>query len=668
MTPDSTVLQPVLEFLKKEKEFENAGKDDPSNYDKMRFVGYALDIAYDKITIITSDRYKINVGGIPRNSFLIMIPEKYEEYPPHFVLLQVLDASETPLKKEVQMTYFELHKKSMPELDRFTQNELQWGALETNVLGMFYINTKEDNKLEFSHDLVNYVSAHKYRVYSPPKDILEIVSNALIPTINQFSIGRLRSTENKFPINENSFPEVEIKVSTKDLLGARTALFGKTRLGKSNTVKIIVKSIIETTRDKKVGQLIFDIDGEYANDNPQDGSRSIGSMYEESCEIYSFKPKNQRQKQLQMNFYENPEESIQILRDLLQDDRRGSDYIKNFSNTPLVSFDEIRATQDVGEQIRYKRRILMYWAILSKAGFEINIQRLTSLIPFNRENTSGLRFRAELLDAAYNLARQTRPASIDTLPQLITEFEKVELYRRLRQHDPALFLSTSGDDLLEPEDLALLYYLIPKTGTGPSMLASYRKYHSSSGNNSVTEIIDLLDDGKTVIMDLSHAHPSVLTYFSKKLTHAVFLHQQQKFVEDRLGTEEFIQLYFEEAHNLFPKEEDDYLDEIYKRIAKEGAKFHIGMIYSTQSVTTIDPDLLAQTENFFIAHISSQDEVRALVKNNIFFENYERDILRAITVGYLRIMTRSHRFVIPVQIDKFESNELENESERSSGE
>ncbi len=44
------------------------------------------------------------------------------------------DAADTPLRQEVQQTYFELHKKSMPELDRFTQSELQWGALETEAL------------------------------------------------------------------------------------------------------------------------------------------------------------------------------------------------------------------------------------------------------------------------------------------------------------------------------------------------------------------------------------------------------------------------------------------------------------------------------------------------------------------------------------------------------
>ena len=139
----------------------------------------------------------------------------------------------------------------------------------------------------------------------------------------------------------------------------------------------------------------------------------------------------------------------------------------------------------------------------------------------------------------------------------------------------------------------------------------------------------------------------------------MFQHQEEKFVENRLPGNDYIQLYFEEAHNLFPKEEDKNASDIYKRIAKEGAKFHIGMIYSTQSVTTINPDLLAQTENFFIAHMSSQDELRALIKTNLFFKNFERDILKAKTVGYLRIITRSHRYVIPVQIRKFTAEQTE---------
>ena len=644
-------LTPLIKFLKQEKELEEKGKEEPSSYDKLRFVGYALDIGYDKTTIITSDPYKINVGGIPRNSFLIMVPQDYEQYPPNVIILQVLDAAETPLKKEVQQTYFELHKKSMPELDRFTQSELQWGALETDVLGMFYYNPdkSKENEIEFSHDLVNYVSAHKYRVYSPPKEILDIITNSLIPNETQFSIGKLRTTENRLGINERSFPDVDVKVSTKDFLGARTALFGKTRLGKSNTVKIIAQSVIETTRDQNVGQLIFDIDGEYANDNPQDGNMSIKSVYADDCVVYSFNPRDAEVRPLKLNFYEHPNESIRVLAGLLEERKRNSIYITAFTSSefpPLESLEEL----EMNERRRVTRRILMYWAILRKAGFPIDDAQLPRGISLNPNYSANLR------GAAYDGI----VPEITNLNELRTEFETIARYIRRTNADQQLLQSASGNPLFDSGEYALLNFLLPTGGrAGPPLIVPFHGYHDPNAGDANSEILDFLDEGKTVILDLSNAHPNVLEYFSKKLAYGVFHHQEEKFVENQLPEDSYIQLYFEEAHNLFPKDEDNEAPDIYKRIAKEGAKFHIGMIYSTQSVTTINPDLLAQTENFFIAHMSSQDELRALIKTNLFFKNFERDILKAKTVGYLRIITRSHRYVIPVQIKKFAAEQIE---------
>jgi DNA helicase HerA-like ATPase len=154
----------------------------------------------------------------------------------------------------------------------------------------------------------------------------------------------------------------------------------------------------------------------------------------------------------------------------------------------------------------------------------------------------------------------------------------------------------------------------------------------------------------TVILDLGNANPKVMNYFSDELSVAVFRHQVDKFSNNQLGNH-FIQLYFEEAHNLFPHSGD--VTTIYSRLAKEGAKYHIGMVYSTQSPTTINKDLLAQTENFFVAHLASQDDVNTLAKINIAYESLKDDILQAKTVGYIRMLTRSHRFVVSVQARKF---------------
>ena len=136
------------------------------------------------------------------------------------------------------------------------------------------------------------------------------------------------------------------------------------------------------------------------------------------------------------------------------------------------------------------------------------------------------------------------------------------------------------------------------------------------------------------------------------LAKEVFAHQENRFVNNALK-DHYVQLYFEEAHNLFPVNNND-ITGVYSRFAKEGAKFHIGMIYSTQSPSTISKELLVQTENFFVGHLSSQDEAKALSRLQIAFEGVENDILRARTPGYMRMLTLSHRFVIPVQADLYE--------------
>jgi hypothetical protein len=268
-------LRILLTFLENEKK-----KKESASYKESNFVGYAIKVTYDTVTVITSEPFKLAVGGVPQNSLLIMVPINMESTTPHFTLLRVNQSAPTPLDQHQQETYFALHKNSMPELDIFTQSDLQWGALETNVLGMFYPSPDKSDVIEFSHDMNNFVSAHKYRIYYPNDELLDLIINSLVSDYNTFNIGILRLTECRLQLPNKPLPNVSVNISTKDFMGTRTAMFGKTRFGKSNIIKLIAQSIMETTKKShNVGQLIFDIDGEYANDNPQDDSSSIRSIY-----------------------------------------------------------------------------------------------------------------------------------------------------------------------------------------------------------------------------------------------------------------------------------------------------------------------------------------------------------------------------------------------------
>lgn len=642
-------IEALRTFLDTEESMEKA-----KQVDRMRFVGYVLELGYANAKIITSDPYKLAVGGIPRGSFLIMTPTNSGSMPPHFTLLRVTGVSPTPLTNQVQQTYFELHKKSMPELDVWTQSELQWGALDCDVLGMFYADPLEMRRLAFSGDVNNVVSAHRYKVFAPDEAILKVIVNGTVKPEDRFEVGALRTMECGL-MSVNAIPRIPVFISMKDFKGCRTAMFGKTRLGKSNVVKLIAQGMLEATNeDHSVGQLIFDVNGEYANDNPQDGNRSIRSANESRCEVYALTQRpNTPSKPLRLNFYEQPESCIEVLGSLLTQDNKSSNYIRSFASVKLPSIESVGLLED-GDKTRPIRKIQMYWAILKKAGFvadEARLKRKGLTSKYARHFDP--HFNLQLRTAAYRAIRDAAvPPGPSNLDGLVSELEVIAQFRR---DDPTngVLKSSSEKPMFDPDDGALLDFLHPASGSGPSILRAYKEYHAPNAGHFITEILAHLDLGKTVILDLGNATDEIRRYFSNMLSREVFGNQERKFVTNSLGNQ-FVQLYFEEAHNLFPPGDKD-ITGVYARFAKEGAKFHIGIVYSTQSPSTINKELLAQTENFFVGHLASQDETRSLSRVQIAFEGIEEDILRSKTPGYMRMLTLSHRFVVPVQANKYDA-------------
>ena len=468
-------------FLGREEAMEQARQ-----ISQMRFVGYVLELGFDTARIITSDPYKLAVGGIPRGSFLIMTPVNAGNTPPHFTLLRVTGVSPTPLSSQVQQTYFELHKKSMPELDVWTQSELQWGALDCDVLGMFYANPRDMRRLEFSGDVNNVVSAHRYKVFAPDDALLKLVVNGMVKLDNRVEIGTLRTMECGL-FSDGGVASIPVQISMKDFKGCRTAMFGKTRLGKSNVVKLLAQGMLDATADdNSVGQLIFDINGEYANDNPQDGNRSLRSANEARCEVYALTARaGTPSRPLRMNFYEQPAACLEVLGQMLQQDNKMSNYIRSFAQVGLPDIAGI-PTMNQSDKTRAVRKIQMYWAILHKAGYSSDVARLRSmsLVATQHVQHFDCHFNQALRTAAYTAIRpgQPVPSNPTNLDQLQAELEVVAQFRRDNPNDPSLF-SGDGRPSFDPDAVALLEFLNPATGSGPTVIRPYRDYHAANAGN-----------------------------------------------------------------------------------------------------------------------------------------------------------------------------------------
>jgi hypothetical protein len=523
--------------------------------------------------------------------------------------------------------------------------------LECEIVGTFAASTDPSNMgINFSSDVGQISPAVTYHLFRPDTQIMNMVLNGMVHPENRIDFGLFRPSENESYLNN---PE-PIYITMTDIRGKRTAMFGKTRMGKSNVVKLVVQGMLDITKNERnVGQLIFDVNGEYANSNPQDGADAIAAAYPDRCTSYFLTPRStltQSPKLLRFNFYERTFEALGVMRELLPPGIANSDYVARLLSCRLPNLARIEheTERKVNKRVR---KVMLFWTLLDLCGFEVNPQRLQTRMevigitqPFNPNFPQLLRL------SAYQAIRNSPPPPLPTtFEDMVTEISVIARFSQSYQNDPSL--RRNGQYIFESDEEIMISFMFPPVGYSPFVLRPCLQFHSPEAGDFVAEILFKLSQGETVILDLGSANEQIIRYFSRSLSEAVFREQESKFVSNSLN-DRYIQIYFEEAHMIFPPNSGNTID-VYSRFAKEGAKFNIGIVYSTQSPSTINRDLLSQTENFFIGHLSSSVDTDQLAKIQHAFEQVGDIIMRQRSRGLLHVLTHSHRYVIPVQANRY---------------
>lgn len=644
-----------------------------------KFVGRPFSMSYDRAFLLVADKWKQDVSGLPQGTFLLAYYAN-EDNIQEALLLRVLQPAKLPTDGDVISSMIEYYKDNLKtagkdsQLDTYTRYEFGFSGLECRILGTFY-SEKAEGDVRFGADVENFYSAHNYTVVKPNAEALRFIVNfrdgGVTGKSSDIRIGRVRySSTRRFQAQEK---EVDVFVSPQDFLGKRTALFGMTRTGKSNTVKKIIQASVRMSEKAKyrlssppsesdakkmepysaenlpkypVGQIIFDINGEYANPNLQDEGTAIFEMYRDQVTRYSVREKSGF-KVMKVNFYQDVAAGFELIRSALA--LEGADYARSFLAVDLVEPED---KTDKSATTRYDRVRGAYLCCLHKAGLKAP-ENFRVKFAGNQEINNKVKQGGLNPNVGQGL---TLEEACDWFTWVWDNYDGDSFFGTYR--------TQKGREWADEDLKAMLKFLTRKTSPGGSASVSgflklrpLQPLHTDTVDKPFEQdVIERLRLGQIVIVDLSQGDPDIQRLYSDRICRAIFADAMARFIDAKPNN--FLQFYFEEAHNLFPRKDDKDLSQVYNRIAKEGAKLNLGLLYATQEVSSISGNILKNTQNWFIAHLNNDDETRE-IRKYYNFGDFTDGLIRfspSDDKGFVRMKTYTNPFVVPVQIDRFKKD------------
>jgi len=670
-----------------------------------RFVGFTLHSTYSDFTVMTNDVWRERCNGLPMNGYLLatsLDPEKVPaaaEIDRRVVLLRITGRSEIGTDRESQraiMEHFQANpdtnSPTLEEMEPISRGMLQWSGIATKVLGTFYL--ADGTELSLGADVEDFFAARHMKVYKPAADALGMIVNFVDPvrrrksvedakaqgmkgTPTPFQIGTVRFTSSSHMSARDGVGGVAVNVFPGDFLARRTAVFGMTRTGKSNTTKAMVSAVALSAfeTDLPVGQLVFDINGEYSNANNQDQGSSLHEVFADNTVRYRALD-TEGFRDVRVNFYESTDLGLTFIGSNLRDTGGAlSDDLQTFASLDLAQPNPA----DHSAHTRWARQRAIYQCILHRSGFA-PAPGFKVVFDVGKEAMQALYDHHPVVASEYPAAKATdRPASVAAFfeleargggsyagsPEAAATFweavREVEFALEGHKNTTQGIRGSKGKKWLNALEIALLSVLVGKSSKTDGPIRSSNairnaavQFHSPRGSADVgKDIYDLLEKGRIVIVDLSVGPPSVREKMAERIARKVFDLSSDRFVAGRVPPR--IVLYAEEAHNLIGKRAD--LDTTWPRIAKEGAKYGIALVYATQEPSSIHPNILSNTENLFVTHLNNDGEIRALA-GYYDFGDFAESLKRCQDVGFARVKTLSSNFITPTQVLKFSPDSL----------
>jgi len=624
-------------------------------------IGGVFRLDYHTAVVLTDDYQKHRAGGVPQGGFLLAVAgtqtsEGFVLDDDEVILLRVRGTAPLPNESDLVETRLAVVRdaaatgRGFDEVtDVLTRNELQQSAFDCEVIGTFYVADDSGSQVAFGADIDNVVSSAKYQVFLPSQRILSWIASYAEPSTaaadDELALGVVRFSSTMRRARAANINNAEVRVHVSDFVARKTAVFGMTRTGKSNTIKTLVTAVyrLGTQTGERIGQLIFDPQGEYANVNDQDktGLRLLGDTADE-IRIYKMNPDANDEREQPLRFNLLDPSCLTVVWDMVQEQVASgvsskAQYMAGFRSISM----ERPPAGDYSAESHFQRNQLAFYALLHRSGVSgvltgVQVTLTKELVNELTGESSSVKGLKRAGDK--KLSVESTAAAADLLSWLRrpdTETKLTDSWKR--DFDEGEL----GDILRAMEGRA-----------GDTAVKAIRPFHDSGASGDIGERIWVdMQAGRLVIVDLSRGNSEIAKTLSERVVSTLLDRARDEFAASRPPIP--FQIIVEEAHNLFDRNKGDNTGDPWVRLSKEAAKYKIGMLYATQEVSSVDPRVLSNTSNWFVAHLNSDNETREL-SHYYDFKTWADSIRKCEDVGFVRMKTYSGKYIVPVQIAKFD--------------
>lgn len=619
------------------------------------YLGSVVQLSYEDALIATTDFRQEVVGGVPKNAFLTAAALDADGNISEVILFSVIGPEPLITSRELIAVREELATKEVISgeamvIDTQTQSRLSTIAFRCKVLGTYYANA--DGHIRFGADMARIRGNSLLKVYRPSGRALSLIGSfsgsANLDSAGFLEIGKVRYSDTQPIVDEDAGAFVNVR----DFIGKKTALFGQTRSGKSNSTKTILQKVHFYSRNsgEPVAQLVFDPQGEYSNTNSQDGSAIAEIGDESEVAIYKIMDKSSspKEKYLQFDLFKNENLALTwqlILGELSSSISKDANYIAPLFNIDLEPLGEGATMQ---ERHHFDRKKLGLFALMYEG---IRNHRVPTF-----SVSVGAELAAEIAASGEGVSVSTSDSSKVVITSTLGASKAV--LALLREHGNGAENRLSDSWIREIEDgdagklLEQITNIREKGRNGvKASVSRIEDLHSSFAEGDVRENVwQDVQAGKLIVVDLSRGSSKTSQVLSELIVNYLLDRASERFISG-LNPVPF-QIVVEEAHNLFERDSRRDERDPWVRISKEASKYRIGLLYATQEVTSVDRRILSNTSNWIIAHLSSVTETSELAKY-YQFADWGEQIRRIETKGFARIKTESSAYIIPVQIELF---------------